>query len=205
MALPPFEPLIRGGLARLGGSTGSVSGSGPSGRPAGGSPDPNLSEMKAISRKMVRTAFREPWMFRVEIDGAPGDWDLYCKEVVQTPIELETLQQRVGAHYLSYLNGKQPISVSLTMRDNEDGRIYDWFNQWVDSVVHKDGTWGLPIDYLRTLKIYRRDNDGGEALRQELRVQPLTMGEITETVERSGALLEFPITVVEFRGSGLRY
>lgn len=171
----------------------------------GGARDRNLSSMKSISKQMVQTNFRSPWQFRVEIDGAPRDWDLYCKEVVQTPFELEAAEQRVGAHYLSYLNGIQPVSLSLTMRDNEDGRIYNWFKQWVDSVVYPDGTWGLPIEYLRTVRIYVRQKDGSEYLRQEHRVEPLTLGEITETLESGGGLLEFPITMKEFRGFGTHY
>lgn len=183
---------------------GALSGGGGGGG-GGGAADPNLATMRTFSKKMVQTAFREVWQFRVEVDDAPGDWDLYCKEIVQTPIELEANTQRVGAHYLSYLSSAQPVSLSMTMRDNEDGRIYDWFSDWVDTVVYPDGTWGLPVDYLKTLKIYVRDNQGGEYLRQELRVQPMVLGEITETVERTGSLLEFPVTLLEFRGSGLAY
>lgn len=190
-------PELRGVMDGLAGRAGLGYGS--------GRRDPNMAAMKSISRQMVRTHFREPWQFRVEVGGAPDDWDLYCKEVVQTPIELEAAAQRVGAHVLSYLNSAQPVSLSLTMRDNQDGRIYDWFSDWVDQVVHPDGTWGLPIDYLRTARIFNRHEDGSERLRQELRVQPMVLGEITETVEPSGALLEFPITLLEFRGGGLRY
>ena len=170
-----------------------------------GGGDPNLATMRQLSKQLVHTKFAEPWQFRVEIEGAPGDWDLYCKEVVQTPIELETEQKRVGAHYLSYLNGAQPVGLSLTMRDHEDGLIYNWFNDWVAQVVFPNGTWGLPADYLRTCKIFKRKHDGSEYLRQELRVQPLTLGELTETVELSGGLLEFPVTMVEFRGGSTQY
>lgn len=170
-----------------------------------GGSDPNIAAMKQISKQMVQTKFKEGWQFRVEVEGAPADWDLYCKEISQTPIELEVEAKRVGAHYLSYLTGAQPVGLSLTMRDNEDGRIYNWFEEWVGEVVYPDGTWGLPIDYLRTLKIFARRQDGSEYLRQELRVQPLTIGEMTESVERSGSLLEFPVTVVEFRGGSTNY
>lgn len=170
-----------------------------------GTGDPNIAAMRRISKQMVQTKFKEGWQFRVEIEGAPADWDLYCKELSQTPIELEVEAKRVGAHYLSYLTGAQPVGVSLTMRDNEDGRIYSWYEDWVGKVVYPDGTWGLPIDYLRTCKIFARRHDGSEYLRQQLRVQPLTIGELTESVESSGGLLEFPITMVEFRGGSINY
>ncbi|MDX5979651.1 hypothetical protein [Vreelandella alkaliphila] len=173
--------------------------------PVIGGGDPNIAAMRQISKQMVQTPFREGWQFRVEIESAPSDWDLYCKEVSQTPIELEVKSKRVGAHYLNYYSGAQPVGLSLTMRDNEDGRIFKWMEQWVGKVVYPDGTWGLPIDYLRTCKIFDRLRDGSEALRQELRVQPLTIGELTESVDRSGALLEFPITLVEFRGGEINY
>ncbi|MGP9633789.1 hypothetical protein ACT3R7_12050 [Halomonas sp. AOP43-A1-21] len=170
-----------------------------------GGADPNLAAMRSISKQMVQTQFKEGWQFRVEIEGAPSDWDLYCKELSQTPVELEVKAKRVGAHYLSYYSGSQPIAVALTMRDNEDGRIFKWWQEWMDTVIYPDGTWGLPIEYLRTCKIYDRLRDGSESLRQELRVQPLTMGELTESVERSGGLLEFPLTLVEFRGRETNY
>lgn len=170
-----------------------------------GGGDPMLAAMKRLSKQLVHTEFKEPWQFRVEIEGAPDDWDLYCKEVTHTPIELETNSKRVGAHYLNYLNGSQTLPMSFTMRDNENGDIHAWFEEWVGQVVHSDGTWGVPIDYLRTVKLFGRTRDGGEYLRKERRVQPISIGETTETVERSGTLLEFPITVMEFRGGETNY
>lgn len=167
--------------------------------------DPNIGALRALNKRLVQTPFREGWEYRVEVEKAPVDWDLFCKEIVQTPIELEVATQRVGAHYLSYLNGAQPVSLTLTMRDHVDGRIYDWFEAWCGEVVSPKGTWGLPIDYLRTVKIHARKHDGSEYLRQKLRVQPLSLGELTESVEPSGSLLEFPITLIEFRGGETNY
>ena len=167
--------------------------------------DPLLKEMQSIAKRMVKAQFAEPWQFRVEIEDAPKDWDLLCKEVSQTPYELEHAQQRIGAHYLSYLNGVQSVVVTMTMRDNEDGEIFEWFKEWVDSIVNPDGTWNVPSEYLKTLKLHRLSHAGKASVRQELRVQPLTMGELTETVDRTGALLEFPISVVEFRGRSTEY
>jgi len=167
--------------------------------------DANLSAMKALSKRMVHTHFREGWQYRVEIEGAPADWDLYCKDVSFTPIELEAAEQRVGAHYLNYLNGIRPVAVSMTLRDNQDGRIVDWFEDWTSKVVAPSGTWSLPADYLRTLRLFRLDYNGGATLYKELRVQPQMCGELTESVEPGGGLLEFPVTVQEFRGFGKRY
>lgn len=167
--------------------------------------DPNIALMKSFSKRMVKTKWHESWMFRVEAEGAPADWDLFCKEITQTPIELEANTRKLGSQYLSYLNGRQAVSLTLTMRDNEDGDVYNWFNDWVGKVAFSDGTWGLPSEYLKTFKIFRRKSDTSEVLRQELRVQPMVLGELTESVERSGSLLEFPITVIEFRGSEINY
>lgn len=191
-------------ISRVSSAASTSPSGGSSGGPSGGG-DPNLGAMKSMSKRLIKAEMREPWQFRLEIEGAPGDWDLYCKEVTHTPIELEPDAKRVGAFYLNYLNGRQSVTLSTTVRDSEGGEVYQWFKSWVKQVVHEDGTWGVPADYLRTAKLYNRNRDGSETLRDEWRVQPIMVGEMSETVERGGNLLEFPLSMMEFRGGSIQY
>lgn len=163
-----------------------------------------IRSMKEFSKRMVQTAFRKPHQFRVEMDEAPEDWDLYVKEISQERYNIDTDPHNVGAYVFSYPTTIQPVTLSMTCYDNEDGRMYDWFEKRLDKMENKDGTWNVPAEYLLTCKIFRRLSDDSEVLRQEMRMFPVTLGSLTESLD-GRELLEFPMTFIEFRTAGSTY
>lgn len=167
--------------------------------------DINMAVLRQSTNQAILTHFQHGWQFRVEIDGQPGDWDFYCKEISQQPWDIEATPFNAGATPISYPSRKNPITLSMTMRDNEDGRIWDWFDGKAKKVVNLDGTFNPPRQYLLKCKIFRRLSDGSEALRQEMKLVPLSLGEITESLDADGNVLEFPITFVEFRAGSSAY
>lgn len=163
-----------------------------------------IRAMRQISKRMVQTQYRKPHQWRIEMDEAPDGWDLYVKELSQERYNIETDPFKVGAFMFSYPESMQPVSLSMSCYDNEDERMYQWFEKRVEKMVNKDGTWNLPSQYLLTCKIYRRLENGNEELRQHMRMLPVQLGSLTESLD-SRELLEFPMTFVEFRTGGIAY
>ena len=61
----------------------------------------DLNKRRAIASLMVKTHFREPWQWRLEVDGYPhDDFDLFVREVAYGPIEIETEQVKAGRDHL---------------------------------------------------------------------------------------------------------
>ncbi|MBE0505916.1 MAG: hypothetical protein IBX50_04240 [Marinospirillum sp.] len=163
-----------------------------------------IKAMRQINKRMVNTAYRHPWQFRIEMDQAPKDFDLFVKSISQEPYTLETNPFMAGATPIHYPSAAQPVTLAMTCYDHEDERMYRWMEDRVNMVVNADGTWNLPIDYLITCKVFRRLYDGSEVLRQHMRLVPLVLGEITESVDAKESL-EFPMTFVEFRAGSVDY
>lgn len=163
-----------------------------------------IRAMRQISKRMVGTAYRHPWQFRVQMDEAPDGFDLFVKEISQEPITIQTEPFKVGAFPINYPNSAEPVTLTMTCYDHEDERMYRWFEARVKKMVNPDGTWNLPYEYLLTCKIFRRLHDGSEQLRQHMRMVPLVLGAITESVDNHD-MLEFPLSFIEFRYSGIDY
>ena len=108
----------------------------------------NMAKLRGIVKKALETDFKRGWQYRIEIDGTPEGWDIYCKEASHQAWDIEVEAFNIGAHVVSYPVRANPTTLSLTMRDNEDGRIQKWFADKCKKVVNDDGTFNLPIDYL---------------------------------------------------------
>lgn len=165
-----------------------------------------FDRQRSLVRRLVETRFQHAWAWRVEIEDQPQDFELYVKDMSYGPVELGTDQIKVGTNVLTYPNSVEPVSVSMTMRDNEDGRIYSWLNDWAGRVVNGDGTVNPPRHpqkgYLKRWKRYqvKMTNDGRpeDVPSHEWLVYPTQMGDIAESYSEHG-FLEFPITFMQFR------
>ena len=160
----------------------------------------NMANLKGIVKKMVHTHFREPWQFRIEVDGYPThqDFDIYVREITYGPTEIETEQEKVGIGVLTYPSGAMPVTVSMIMRDNEERWVSDWFNELVKKVVNDDGTVNLPHDYCVRMRRFSLRHGAGDKQTDEWLVYPTQLGDVTESKDGEG-VLEFPITFVQFR------
>jgi hypothetical protein len=159
----------------------------------------DFNKLRLIARSLVKTTFREPWQFRVEIDNYPHkDFDLYVREISYGPTEIETDQEKVGIQTLTYPSGTAPVTVSMTMRDHEDERVSKWFKTLTGKVVNPDGTVNLPIDYCVSFRRFSLLHNNSEVETDKWIVFPTQIGDVTESKDGEG-LLEFPITFIQFR------
>jgi len=158
--------------------------------------------LKTMARRLVKEKFKHVWQFRLDIEDAPTDLDIYVKDVTYGPTEIENNPMKAGGRVLTFPSGAQPVSLSMTVRDNEDERVSKWFDEWAAKVVMEDGTFGLPYGadgYVKKVRRYFADADGSEEERDMWEMFPVQRGDVTETREGSGNFLEFPITFIQFR------
>jgi hypothetical protein len=160
----------------------------------------DFNQLRLLAKKLVQTPFQEGWQFRLDIDdsNAPEDLDIYVKDITFGPIEIETEAVKAGMQTLTYPSGTVPVGISMTMRDNQDRRVYDWFKEWSAKMVNADGTVNLPSEYVRKAERVNLLNDNIE---DTWFVFPTKLGDITEAVDSQG-FMEFPIAFIQFRSWG---
>lgn len=160
----------------------------------------DFAALRLIAKEAVKKKFRDSWQFKFEIPGAPADFDFYVKDVSYGPIEVQTDPEKIGASTLTitWPTGSGPVELSMTMRDNEDGRIHKWFQGLVAKVLFDDGTVGLPADYCIDIERFTVLQTGAEVLTDTWTMYPTQLGDVTESRE-DPALCEFPITFVQFK------
>ena len=160
----------------------------------------DFNKLRLLARQLIHTDFRENWQFRVEIreshPAAPSDFDLYVKDVTYDPIEVETDKEKIGPHTFVWPTGLAAVTVSMTMRDNVDQRIYKWFEGMVSIIVNKNGTINLSKDFKLKLTRYVIQPDLSEVESDTWECFPTKLGEVTESRAEAGHI-EFPITFAQ--------
>lgn len=160
----------------------------------------DFNRLRLTVKQLVDTPFQLSWEFRLDIDdeNAPNDLDIYVKDITYGSIEIETETIKAGMQTLTFPSGTGPVGLSMTMRDNQDRRIYDWFAAWCGKMVNDDGTVNLPSEYIRKAE---RINLADDKVQDTWFMFPTKMGDTTESVDSPG-FLEFPISFIQFRSWG---
>ena len=163
----------------------------------------DFNQLRLITKQLVHTPFQEGWQFRLDIidDSVPKDMDIYVKDITFGPIEIETETIKAGMQTLTFPSGTGPVGLSMTMRDNQDRRIYDWFTAWSMAMVNDDGTVNLPYGKGGYVKEVERVNLLDDLVQDRWFMFPTKLGDITESVDSEGHL-EFPISFIQFRSWG---
>lgn len=61
--------------------------------------------------------------------------------------------QQIGGSFIDRPTGMEPQELQLVTMDDEVGSIKRWFDGKREQVVHSDGTFGLPSEYLLNIEI----------------------------------------------------
>jgi hypothetical protein len=160
----------------------------------------DLNQLRLITRRLAQIEFAESWQWRIEIDGAPGEFDFFAKDVTYGPIEIETEAEKIGPKTFTIPTGAAPVSVSMTMKDTPERLIYNWFAEKTNKIFFGDGRVHMPIEYLLNFRRYSLTHHG-DKLTDEWQVIPTQLGDVTESREDPG-FLEFPTTFVQFISLG---
>lgn len=167
----------------------------------------DFNACKQMSKKLMRTTFQPEWLFRLEVSGAPSDFDLYVKDISYPHFDIVTDDEQVGSATLSWPKSEQAVQISMNVRDNTDQRVAKFLRSWAHQVVHIDGTVGLPYGatgYVKDVSVYVQTPNGTETLVCKREMFPIKCGEISMSRENS-AWMEIPVTFSQFStlsGSG---
>ena len=161
--------------------------------------------LRTINRRLVRTEFLLEWNFRLNIQGAPKDFDFYIKDITYGLLDVATDEARVGAAAYIWPQGKNALRVSFTIRDNRDGHIQSFFKDWIGMAFPRDGTVNTPykctktgqLGYLKDVSLYELDALGKASKYWTYKMYPTNVGEATRSRE-NGQFLEIPVTLTEF-------
>lgn len=178
--------LTRGVLER---SVGSIEASDPGaeGRTA------KMASDKSMLKAALRMAYAQGWMWTVEVAGF-SQFQMFAKDINYTPINIETEAKNIGGVMINRPTLSSNSTVSLTMRDTEDGAVKTWFTSLASRVVNRDGTINLPTDYLVTLNIYNITSQGERLLADTYEVYATNLGDITRGRDQVQDFFSFPIT-----------
>lgn len=160
----------------------------------------DFNRLRQVSRQLMQTAFQAEWNFRLEVEGAPTDFDFYVKDISYSHFDIATDEEQCGSASYAWPTADQPLRISFTMRDNIDGRNAVFFSQWWGKVIGPDGTVGLPFGpngYVKRAMIYNIDVTGQETPSYAMNCYPIQVGEISRSRE-NGQFLEIPVTLAQF-------
>lgn len=169
-----------------------------SGNPvASGGLPAELSNNKAIVQAAMRIRYAQGWQWTIEADGIPG-LDMYAQDVTYGFGNIETEAKLIGAIEFNKPTHRVAGSVTMTVRDNENGALYGWFKGRSARVINNDGTINLPPSYLLNIRIYRVTQNGQRQLDEEVQVIPTTLGEVTRSRDQVTSFLSFPMSFVRY-------
>lgn len=156
-----------------------------------------LSAVRRLVKQLVETPFQQGWQFRVEIDGAPKDFDLYVRDLTYGPLTVEYETKQIGSISINAPINKTPTSFSMTVRDHEDGRMMKFFDKLGDKVANDDGTVNLSSNYLVKMRIYRLTSSS-EILEREIQVS-IGEYEVSRSRTELNQFISYPVTFQSFR------
>lgn len=163
-----------------------------------------IKAAKAVTNSFMTKPWRQGWQWRVEFEGgnAPQDFDIYVKDIDygEGSIDVDTFQ--VGCGSIAQPTFSSASEITMTVRDDQNNTMSDWFDERLAKVKNKDGTINIPVDYVIQLKIFDLDDDGSKTLRKVYQVFPTKKGNVSLSRESSNTIKSFPIIFQKFMSVG---
>lgn len=79
--------------------------------------------------------------------------NMFVSDVSYGPITLTGDRQKVGSASLDQLTGSEHIELRLTTFDDESGSVKSWFTNLAKAAARRDGTFGVPEEYLAQIRV----------------------------------------------------
>lgn len=156
---------------------------------------------KNIVAAAMRIRYAQGWQWTVEVDGLNG-FDMFVKDITYSHGSIETESKIIGSVEFNKPTHVTAGPVTMTVRDDEEGKVMKWFMERKAKVTNRDGTINLPPSYLMNVRLYRVTQDGGVDLESEMRVFPTQLGEVTRSRDQVSEFLSYPITFQKYTSAG---
>jgi hypothetical protein len=163
----------------------------------------NGKPLKNLAHKMVTTHYQLGWQWVVEFTGAgispPSDFEIFAKSIEHGGDTIEYEEKQIGANTINSPVHKTAGTITLIIRDHEDGRCEKFFKTLTKRVVNSDGTVNLPADYLFQLKLYRVMDDDSKVLDRDWTVSMAEYGSMTRSQEQIGEFVSYPAVFKKYQ------
>lgn len=100
--------------------------------------------------QLIQPASRKLWNIRIRNvqGGLPLDINMFALDVSYSGAMVQGDAVIVGSGSFDNVTTSDRREVRMTTFDDEYGQVKRWFMERHDRMCHKDGTFGLPIDYV---------------------------------------------------------
>lgn len=131
---------------------------------------------------------------------AAGLINLLAVDVSYAPYTMPGDAVQIGGGNMDSLATTDRVELRLTTFDDEVGTLKRWFYSKASQAAHKDGTFGMPVDYLMYVTVIHMDPTGRKSPGQRLREQFLMRASNIEIElsRRAPELQELSLSFVEF-------
>ncbi|PHM39221.1 hypothetical protein Xmau_03128 [Xenorhabdus mauleonii] len=180
-----ISKILERSASVLAGSTGGVRGI-----------NDEFRQAKSIAHAALRIRYAQGWQWAIEADGLNG-LDMFAKDITYDSVTIETEAKQIGAVVFNKPTHRAAGTITVTVRDAEDGVIARWFDERANRVTNGDGTVNLPADYAMGIRLYRVMQSGGIELESEFDVFPLSRGETTRARDQVTEFLSYPLTFIK--------
>lgn len=164
-----------------------------------------LKQAREIYDECMETAWEKKnlWLITVTnmTGGLPLNLNLFATDVSYTGFNVTGEAILIGSGSFDVPTNSDRIEFRVTTMDDEYGSVKRWFKDRHDKMFHKDGTTGLPIDYLFRVQIIHARIAGQIEGGEEPFVDSYIMrpGSIeNELSRRDQALAEYQMTFVQY-------
>lgn len=152
-----------------------------------------MASDKSMLKAALRMAYAQGWQWTVEVAGF-SQLQMFVKDINYTPVTIETEAKNIGGIMINRPTLSNSSTISMTVRDTEDGAVKKWFTSLAGRVINPDGTINLPTDYLVTLNIYNILSSGERQLADTFEVFATNLGDITRGRDQVSEFFSYPIT-----------
>jgi len=140
------------------------------------------------------------WEFCVEIEDAPDEMDILAKDISYEPITINVEEKNYGSVQVAPPMNADRVTLTMTVRDTKDKKLYNWFKWLASQIVHSDGTFGIPVEYVKRVRIFS-STDKSDPDPDEFYMVFTNIGEMSKD-RTSKEHFEFPITWSQYKTSG---
>jgi predicted trehalose synthase len=132
--------------------------------------------------------------------GVPAAFSLLATDVTFAPYTAPGETVQVGGANIDHVHSTDRVEMQITTMDDARGSIKRWFEGKAEQVAHKDGTFGIPRDYLVTIRIAHMDPKNqaypADRFKRAYLMRPASIS--VELSRRDNSLEELQMSFVEF-------
>lgn len=116
----------------------------------------------------IHWCFKNLWYIEVssELKGDNELLNMVCHGLDFAPFTVSGEKKQIGSAHVDLVNSSDPVELSMTVYDNSEGEVKQWFEDHAAVCAPSDGTVGVPSKYAIKIKIVhafvnKKTNKGG--------------------------------------------